>query len=80
MRGCDWWFATVYTRPHVACGSGRNPGCFGDLPQRSLRILPHQFTGEFATFNKEAADLLLEIGVIKQIPDLGNLADTRFIE
>src|SRR2546430_4612341 len=38
------------------------------------------FTGEFATFNKEAADLLLEIGVIKQIPDLGNLADTRFIE
>src|SRR2546426_9977001 len=38
------------------------------------------FTGEFATFNKEAADLLLEIGVIKQIPDLGKLADTRFIE
>ena len=28
------------------------------------------FAGEFATFNKEAADLLLEIGVIKQIPDL----------
>src|SRR6516162_2852798 len=31
------------------------------------------FTGEFNTFNKEAADLLLEIGVIKQIPDLGKL-------
>ena len=29
---------------------------------------------------KEAADLLLEIGVIKQIPDLSKLADTRFIQ
>jgi NitT/TauT family transport system substrate-binding protein len=38
------------------------------------------FTGEFPTFNKEAADLLLEIGVIKQIPDLGKLADTKFIQ
>jgi len=38
------------------------------------------FTGEFATFNKEAADLLLEIGVIKQIPDLSKLVDTRFIQ
>jgi NitT/TauT family transport system substrate-binding protein len=38
------------------------------------------FTGEFNTFNKEAADLLLEIGVIKQIPDLGKLTDTRFIQ
>ena len=28
------------------------------------------FAGEFPTFSKEAADLLLEIGVIKQIPDL----------
>src|SRR6266478_4039063 len=38
------------------------------------------FTGEFNAFNKEAADLLLEIGVIKQIPDLGKIADTRFIQ
>jgi NitT/TauT family transport system substrate-binding protein len=38
------------------------------------------FTGEFKTFNKEAADLLLEIGVIKQIPDLEKIADTRFIQ
>src|SRR3954464_10743136 len=38
------------------------------------------FTGEFNTFSKEAADLLLEIGVIKQIPDLSKLADTRFIQ
>jgi NitT/TauT family transport system substrate-binding protein len=38
------------------------------------------FTGEFHAFNKEAADLLLEIGVIKQIPDLGKIVDTRFIQ
>ncbi|HSI59331.1 MAG TPA: ABC transporter substrate-binding protein [Ideonella sp.] len=38
------------------------------------------FTGEFVSFTKEAADLLLEIGVIKQIPDLSKLADTRFIK
>ncbi|HKA81513.1 MAG TPA: ABC transporter substrate-binding protein [Xanthobacteraceae bacterium] len=38
------------------------------------------FTGEFPTFNKEAADLLLEIGIIKQVPDLGKLVDTRFIQ
>jgi NitT/TauT family transport system substrate-binding protein len=38
------------------------------------------FTGEFPTFNKEAAALLLEIGVIKQIPDLTKLVDTRFIQ
>ena len=33
------------------------------------------FAGEHAAFSKEAADLLLEIGVIKQIPDLSKLAD-----
>ena len=38
------------------------------------------FTGEFLTFSKEAADLLLETGVIKQIPDLSKLADTRFLQ
>jgi NitT/TauT family transport system substrate-binding protein len=38
------------------------------------------FAGEFPAFNKEAADLLLEIGVIKQIPDLGKIADIRFIQ
>lgn len=38
------------------------------------------FTGEFPAFNKEAADLLLETGVIKQIPDLGSIVDTRFIQ
>ena len=31
-------------------------------------------------FSKEAADLLLEAGIIKQVPDLSKLADTRFIK
>ena len=38
------------------------------------------FATEFAPFSKEAADLLLEIGIIKAIPDLSKLADTRFIQ
>ena len=38
------------------------------------------FAGEHAQFTKEAADLLLEAGVIKAIPDLTKLADTRFIK
>ncbi len=38
------------------------------------------FSGEHAAFTKEAADLLLEAGIIKQIPDLTKLADTRFIK
>ncbi|HSN33337.1 MAG TPA: ABC transporter substrate-binding protein [Ideonella sp.] len=38
------------------------------------------FAGEFATFNKEAAELLQEAGIIKQVPDLSKLADTRFIK
>lgn len=38
------------------------------------------FAGEHAQFSKEAADLLLEIGVIKALPDMSKLADTRFIK
>jgi NitT/TauT family transport system substrate-binding protein len=38
------------------------------------------FAGEHAQFTKEAADLLLEMGVIKQIPDLKGLADTSYIK
>ena len=38
------------------------------------------FSGEHAAFTKEAADLLLEAGIIKSIPDLSKLADTRFIQ
>jgi NitT/TauT family transport system substrate-binding protein len=37
------------------------------------------FAGEHAQFSKEAADLLLEVGIIKAIPDLSKLADTQFI-
>ncbi|KJV08976.1 ABC transporter permease [Elstera litoralis] len=38
------------------------------------------FAGEFKSFNKEAADLLLSAGVIKAIPDLDGLADTSFLD
>jgi NitT/TauT family transport system substrate-binding protein len=38
------------------------------------------FAGEHAQFSKEAAELLLEVGIIRQIPDLTQLADTRFIK
>jgi len=38
------------------------------------------FVGEHAAFTKEAADLLLEAGIIKAIPDLTKLADTQFIK
>jgi NitT/TauT family transport system substrate-binding protein len=38
------------------------------------------FAGEHAQFSKEAADLLLEAGIIKAIPDLSKLADTRFLK
>jgi NitT/TauT family transport system substrate-binding protein len=37
------------------------------------------FAGEFQQFSKEAADLLLEVGILKSIPDLGSLADTSYI-
>jgi NitT/TauT family transport system substrate-binding protein len=38
------------------------------------------FESEFASFSKEAGDLLLEIGIIKQVPDLKSIVDTRFIQ
>jgi len=38
------------------------------------------FAGEHAAFSKEAAELLVEAGIIKQAPDLAKLADTRFIK
>src|SRR5512147_1385970 len=38
------------------------------------------FAGEFQSFNKDAADLLLEAGIIKQVPDLNGLADTQYIK
>src|SRR3954465_15763679 len=38
------------------------------------------FMGEHAQFSKEAADLLLEAGIIKQMPDMTKLADPRFLK
>src|SRR4051812_24595504 len=38
------------------------------------------FAGEHAAFSKEAAELLLEAGIIKQTPDMAKLADTRFLK
>jgi NitT/TauT family transport system substrate-binding protein len=38
------------------------------------------FAGEMQAFSNQAADLLLEIGVIKSKPDVNTLYDTRFIK
>ena len=38
------------------------------------------FQGEFEQFSNEAADLLLEVGIIKQKPDIKSIVDTRFIQ
>jgi NitT/TauT family transport system substrate-binding protein len=38
------------------------------------------FAGEHAQFSKEAGELLLEAGIIKQLPDMSKLADTQFIK
>ena len=38
------------------------------------------FAGEHAAFSKEAAEVLLEAGIIKQLPDMGKLADPRFVQ
>ena len=38
------------------------------------------FAGEHQKFSEQAADLLLEIGVIRQKPDIAGLADPRFVQ
>ena len=38
------------------------------------------FAGEHQQFSKEAADLLLEIGIIKSVPDIAAIVDTSFIK
>lgn len=38
------------------------------------------FEKEFMTFSEEAAELLLEIGIIKKKPDLSTIVDTSFIQ
>jgi NitT/TauT family transport system substrate-binding protein len=37
------------------------------------------FAGEHAAFSKEAAQLLLEVGIIKSVPDIATIVDTQFI-
>jgi NitT/TauT family transport system substrate-binding protein len=37
------------------------------------------FSGEWQTFSAKAADLLLEIGLIKAKPDLGTLVETKYV-
>ena len=37
------------------------------------------FTGEIQAFSKDAAELLLELGIIKSVPDTTAIIDTRFI-
>lgn len=38
------------------------------------------FAGEHEAFSNEAADLLLDLGIIKQKPDIKALVDTRFLQ
>jgi NitT/TauT family transport system substrate-binding protein len=38
------------------------------------------FAGEIQAFSKEAAELLLELGIIKSVPDTASIIDTRFIK
>ena len=38
------------------------------------------FSGEHAEFSKKAAEILMEAGIIKSLPDMGKLADTRFLK
>ena len=38
------------------------------------------FAGDLQAFSKEAADLLLESGIIKQIPDINSIIDASFIK
>jgi NitT/TauT family transport system substrate-binding protein len=38
------------------------------------------FAGEWQAFSKEAGALLLELGIIKQMPDLNAIVDTSFIK
>jgi NitT/TauT family transport system substrate-binding protein len=38
------------------------------------------FAGEHAEFSKKAAEILLEAGIIRALPDMSKLADTRFLK
>jgi NitT/TauT family transport system substrate-binding protein len=38
------------------------------------------FAGELQAFSRDAAELLLELGIIKTVPDISTIIDTRFIK
>jgi NitT/TauT family transport system substrate-binding protein len=38
------------------------------------------FAGEHAQFSKEAGDLLLELGIVKSVPEIGSIVDTSYIK
>ena len=38
------------------------------------------FAGEWQAFNERAAALLMELGIIRQLPDFRAMVDTRFID
>ncbi len=38
------------------------------------------FSGELQQFSKEAGELLLEVGIIKQMPDLTTIVDTTYVK
>ena len=38
------------------------------------------FAGEHAEFSKKAAEILMEVGIIRALPDMSKLADTRFLK
>ena len=38
------------------------------------------FAGEIQSFSKEAAELLLEVGIIKSVPDINSIIDTSFLK
>jgi NitT/TauT family transport system substrate-binding protein len=38
------------------------------------------FSGEHAQFSKDAAEVLMDAGIIKTLPDMSKLADTQFIK
>ena len=38
------------------------------------------FKGEWQAFSKEAGELLKEVGIIKEMPDLATIMDDRFIQ
>jgi NitT/TauT family transport system substrate-binding protein len=38
------------------------------------------FAGDLQAFSRDAAELLLELGIIKTVPDINTIIDTRFIK